>query len=219
MTASTVYELIGYLGSALVIVSLTRTSLVKLRLFGLAGSLMFLVYSLAIAAYPIAVVNLIIAGIHIVFLQRLLKKTNALLRILPIRADSRYLRYFLEFHAADIALYYPNFAYEPRESQIAVFILRDTVPAGLFIAHRHPDRSLEIKIDYVTPQYRDFQVGRYLYSKRSGVFADPQIAYAWREPPSDLHKAYMTMVGFVPAERDGHTIYRRDLSPFYRADR
>ncbi len=39
---------------------------------GLAGSLTFLVYSIAIAAYPIAIVNVIAAAIHGWYLRKVI---------------------------------------------------------------------------------------------------------------------------------------------------
>ena len=60
MDSGFVVELIGYLGSAMIVISLTRTSLLKLRLFGLVGAAFFVAYSLIIKAYPIAVVNVVI---------------------------------------------------------------------------------------------------------------------------------------------------------------
>ena len=48
----------------MLIVSMTRTSILKLRVFGLVGSLVFLTYSLLIEAYPIAVVNVVIAALR-----------------------------------------------------------------------------------------------------------------------------------------------------------
>ena len=52
MDSDLVYELIGYAGSALVVLSLMQRSILRLRVIGLIGSVVFLVYSLLIGAYP-----------------------------------------------------------------------------------------------------------------------------------------------------------------------
>ena len=96
MDSDLVVELIGYLGSAMIVISLTRTSLLKLRLFGLVGATFFLIYSLIIKAYPIAVVNVLIVGIHVFFLRDLLSKKTEFFTTLEVRADSRILAYFLD---------------------------------------------------------------------------------------------------------------------------
>ncbi|MCH7845981.1 MAG: hypothetical protein IH850_09150 [Acidobacteria bacterium] len=71
-----------------------------------------------------------------------------------------------------IRRFQPRFTYQPSDEQITAFILRDLVPAGLFIGEVRDDGSIQVKLDYVIPQYRDFKVGRYLYSPRSGLCTD-----------------------------------------------
>lgn len=215
MSASTVYEIIGYVGSAFIVVSLTRKSIVKLRLFGLAGTITFLVYAILIEAYPIAIVNVVIIGIHVYFLRQLLSKQKEYFRVLTVRKDSRYLDYFLGFHADLIKLDQPDFVREPSDDNIRAFILRDLVPAGLFIGRVCPDHSIEVLLDFVIPQYRDFRIGSYLYSRRSGVFADPQCDRAWSTARTKLHVEYLEKMGFV---LDDGT-YVKDLRPLHAPGR
>ena len=59
---ATLIEVIGYIGSGLVILSLLQKSILRLRTIGLVASLTFLVYSISIEAYPIAVVNVVAAA-------------------------------------------------------------------------------------------------------------------------------------------------------------
>ena len=54
MTTQMIFELIGYLGSVLVIVSMLMTSVVKLRVINTIGSVIFAVYALLIHSYPTA---------------------------------------------------------------------------------------------------------------------------------------------------------------------
>ena len=74
--------------------------------------------------------------------------------------------------------------YDESDDKITSFILRDLVPAGLFVGRRHPDRSVEILLDYVSPQYRDFKIGRYLFSKAAGLFFDPTSSNSGSKPPT-----------------------------------
>ena len=53
-------EWIGYLGSALVAVSLTMSSIKKLRWYNLTGAAIFSFYGFAIGALPVALLNLFI---------------------------------------------------------------------------------------------------------------------------------------------------------------
>lgn len=216
MSAATIYEVIGYVGSALIVVSLTRKSILKLRLFGLAGAAVFLVYSILIAAYPIAIVNVIIIAVHLFFLRELLSRKREYFRVLRVHKDSRYLAYFLEFHAAEIQRFQPDFSYQPGDDQIRAFILRDLVPAGIFIGRLGPDASIEVLLDFVIPQYRDFKVGKFLYSPRSGVFADPRCDKAWSRPGTPAHTDYLRRMGYVAGAGEGEAkVYTLDLTPLH----
>lgn len=218
MDSDFIIEAIGYLGSALLIVSMTRTSILKLRIFGLIGSLVFFVYSLLIEAYPIAVVNVVILSVHIFFLRQLLSKKIEFFKILEVHPESRYLEYFLEFHADEIRAFQPGFAYQPEEGQIRAFILRDLVPAGLFIGRACRDHSVEVQLDFVIRQYRDFRVGEFVYSKRSGLFRDPKCTRAWSETGNTSHNDYLERMGFeLTSEGGGRSSYVKDLRPLQTA--
>lgn len=212
MDSGFIIEAVGYLGSALLIVSMTRTSILKLRLFGLVGSVFFLAYSLLIKAYPIAVVNVVIASVHIFFLRQLLSKKIEFFKILEVLPESKYLEYFLEFHADEIASFQPGFVYRPESGQIRAFILRDLVPAGLFIGRACRDHSVEVQLDFVIPQYRDFRVGEFVYSKRSGLFRDPQCTRAWSRFGHSSHNEYLERMGFeLTSDGDGEPYFVKDL--------
>ncbi|MBN2618334.1 MAG: YgjV family protein [Spirochaetales bacterium] len=71
-------EIFGYLGSFVVLISLTMNSIVKLRWINLIGATMFTIYSLFIGAYPAVVMNfgiIIIDTYYIVKLNRDGKRT------------------------------------------------------------------------------------------------------------------------------------------------
>ena len=59
MNSQLVLELVGYVASILVAISLMMSSILKLRLINLVGSAAFVVYGALIGAYPVAVVNLL----------------------------------------------------------------------------------------------------------------------------------------------------------------
>jgi hypothetical protein len=196
---STLVEVIGYLGSSLVILSLLQKSILRLRTIGLVASSTFLIYSLAIEAYPIAVVNVVAASIHLYYLRRLVRRKSEVFRILRLRPDGRYLRYFLDFYKDDIATrYQPDFVYEPAPDVMAVFMLRDMVPAGLLVARLHGDSSFEILLDYVIPQYRDFKLANWLYSEESGIVGETNSRVAWARVSTPEQKEYFTRIGFKP---------------------
>ena len=58
-------EIFGYIGTSLIIISMTMKSINKLRVFNLAGSIISVIYSLIIVAWPTVVLNLCLASINI----------------------------------------------------------------------------------------------------------------------------------------------------------
>ncbi|MDJ0923608.1 MAG: hypothetical protein QNJ77_03520 [Acidimicrobiia bacterium] len=195
----TLIEAIGYAGSALVILSLLQKSILRLRAIGLVASLTFLVYSISIEAYPIAVVNVVAASIHLYYLRKLLRRKGEVFTILRLRPDGRYLRHFLDFYKEDIAVsIQPDFVYEPAPDVIAVFMLRDLVPAGLLVARLHGQTSFEILLDYVIPQYRDFKLARWLYSDESGLIRETRSRVAWTRAGTERQQDYFAKIGFKP---------------------
>ncbi len=64
MDSKVIIEIIGYIGSALVLVSMLMTSVVRLRIINLIGSVIFAGYALAIRSYPTAIMNICLAGIN-----------------------------------------------------------------------------------------------------------------------------------------------------------
>ena len=197
-----VYELIGYAASALVVVSLAMTSILKLRVIGLAASITFLAYSLLIEAYPIAVTNVIVAVIHGWSLFRLRRK-DEIFSVLEVAPSSKYLEYFCRFHEDEIQKFIPDWQYRPEEDQLSVFVLRDLVPAGLLIGVPSGDRQLEIRLDFVIPQYRDFRIGRFVYSKTSGIFDEVAADRAVAVAGTPEHARYLERMGYRPCPGPG----------------
>ena len=69
MEISMIYEIIGYVASVLVAISLMMRSVLKLRVINLIGAAVFTLYGLLIGAYPVAVVNFVIALIDLYYLR------------------------------------------------------------------------------------------------------------------------------------------------------
>ena len=75
-------------------------------------------------------------------------------------------------------------------------------PAGVLLGNLK-DHALDIKIDYTTPEYRDFSIGSFLMSNLVTEGIDKLIY----KGADDNHKVYLSKMGFVP--KNGH--YERVL--------
>ncbi len=67
-------EIFGYIGTALVIVSMLMTSVVKLRIVNMCGALISMIYAIIVVAWPIVVMNAALIVIQLVQLGLLYRK-------------------------------------------------------------------------------------------------------------------------------------------------
>ncbi len=51
-------EIFGYLGTALVLLSMMMTSMKRLRIFNIAGSVISMIYAIAMNTWPVVLLNL-----------------------------------------------------------------------------------------------------------------------------------------------------------------
>lgn len=189
-------QLLGYAASALIVTSMLMRSIVRLRMINLLGAATFSVYGFLIGAYPVGILNLLTTTINVIQLIRL-QRRQEIFRILEISPDSPYLRYFLDFQAADIARFFPNFRYERAENAIVLLVLRDLIPAGMLLG-RIEGTTLIVELDYVVPQYRDLKVGRFLFMDEAEFFRKRGLTQILSPADADVHAQYLRRVGFQP---------------------
>ena len=191
-----VYEIIGYIASILVAISLMMSSILKLRVINLIGAACFTVYGLLIGAYPIVVVNFIIVLIDLYYLYEMYA-AKEYFKILGVSNNSEYLKYFLSFHNQDIKRFFPNFSHTPAKQQLTFFVLRNLVPAGLFIGEIRDEDSLFVNVDYVIPGYRDFKIDKFVYLENPQFFKEKGFRKIHTSPEDKKHKNHLQKMGFV----------------------
>jgi hypothetical protein len=191
-------ELIGYIASALVAISLMMSSILRLRLINLAGAAAFALYGVLIEAWPVAIVNVFIVGINIYYLRGMLG-SKEYFRLLDVRPESHYLRDFLGFYKKEIETFQPGFAYRANPDLLTVFVLRDMVPAGVLIGRQEGD-TLQVLLDFVIPQYRDFKIGPYLFGDQAAFFRGRGIAEIVTPAGTREHQRYLERMGFMASE-------------------
>jgi hypothetical protein len=195
---ATLYELIGYLASALVVLSLLMSSVLKLRIIGLIGASVFATYGGLIGSIPVLVTNGSIVLVHAFHLRRLLRDraTDAYFEIMRWPTDGIYLPRFVAFHADDIARSQPSFE-GLRDDHLAWVILRDAEPVGLVLARHDGSGTAQLDLDYVVPEHRDFAAGSTLYTA-SRVFEADGITQVVARADTETHRRYLIRMGFEP---------------------
>jgi hypothetical protein len=189
-------ELVGYVASGLVVMSLAMTSVVRLRAISLVGSLIFVVYGVLIESVPIMVTNVAIAALNVWFLRAELGgKRN--LGATVVAADDPFLVDFLRYHLPDIHRFQPTFELPADEPELlALLMMRDGLPAGALMGSLH-DGELRVRLDYVTKPYRDSQLSQWLYGRGSGVLRKLGVERVSTEPGTEPHSSYLARNGFT----------------------
>lgn len=164
MDTAMIIELIGYAGSALVLVSMLMTSVVRLRVINLIGSIIFAGYALMIRSYPTAIMNIALAGINIYQLMKLFNEKKSYHLIKSSQHDG-FFSYMLSCCDEDIRHIFPDYSLEGVRADIAYIVICGSDPACLFLGKESQPGTIETVLDYATPAYRDTSVGRFLYKK------------------------------------------------------
>lgn len=199
-------EIIGYSASVLIAISLMMSSIVKLRIINFFGASIFSTYGFIIGAYPVGILNGFITLVDIYYLSEIFfKKENEYFRVLEVKNNSDYLNYFLQYYEQDIKKFIPSFSFIPCESCHVMFVLRNTIPAGLVISEYSDDDSIHVRLDYAIPGYRDFKMGKYVFNE---IFKHKKVKNIYSDPGNEKHESYLRKMGFEKEELNGKPIYK-----------
>ena len=197
-----IWSIIGWGGSALVVVSLLQTRILRLRLLNLIGCVILIGFNLAIEVWPMVGMNAVLAVINVVHLYRLLRHRHddAEYAVLEVNPTDAYLRYVLTSHLKDITSFNPD--YSPARSSYAFLVQLGDRTVGVVLAHDAGDGRAQIDLDYVLPKYRDFTPGEFVF-RRSDVFTNHGFRQVVAPRRMRDSASYLTKVGF---HRDGQDL-------------
>ena len=211
MDTSTIIELIGYVGSALVLLSMLMTSVVRLRVINLIGSIIFAVYALMIRSYPTAVMNIALAGINIYQLTKLFNEKKSY-RLIKTSRDDGFFSYMLSECDEDIRHFFPDYDPDRVKADIVYIVCCGSDPACLFLGKVEQPDTINTLLDYALPAYRDTSVGRFLHKELAGEGYKTLIF--GMDPVH--HTDFLEKTGY---RKDGDRMYVLDLSGINGKDR
>lgn len=204
-------EWLGYLASLIVLISLLMSSIIKLRWINLLGSSMFSLYGFLIGALPVGFMNLFIAFINIYFLFKIYA-SKEYFKILPIEGYSQYFNYFLDFYKTEIEKYANTSQFNSNSYDVSFYVLRNMVPAGIFIASPYDDNTLKVEFDFVIPEYRDFKIGKYIYENMKDYFLSKGYSKFIVYSSEVNHIKYLIKMGFEEKIQDGNKYYTKSIN-------
>lgn len=190
----------GYAASAVILISLTMSSIVRLRWINLAGAVMFAAFGYMIGSIPTGTLNAGIAFIDIYYLIRLYRAEDEL-AIVEAERTSPFLAHFLQRNADEIARIFGESTI-PENDRVFLYLRNNSV-AGL-LAGSEVDRTFTIHIDFVTRRYRDLRIGQHFLREERLKSVLPGVSRLQAHAYDRTHEAYLRQVGFARSDDTPH---------------
>lgn len=188
-------ELVGYAAAALVVASQVMRSHVRLRALAALGGVVLGVYGALAGHVPVVVTGVALALVGLWHLRRELAPTQPMAAV-PIERDAPFLTDFLAAHADDIRSHQPDYTHADADRFVRL-LTREGLPAGVLVGEP-AGRELLIKLDYVTPAYRNNQVARWLFGAGRATFTDAGFTRLVATAQTSVHRHYLEFLGFRP---------------------
>jgi hypothetical protein len=189
-------DALGWAGSALLIYSLLQARVLRFRTLNLVASAVLVVFNALLGIWPMVAMNAVLAGINVWFIRRLLRDRHddSAYQVLEVGPGDAYLQHVLRVHGEDIKRFFPDFTGAGSDAGRSAFLVqRGDETVGVVLVHDTGDGVAQVELDYVTPRFRDFTPGEFVY-RRSGLFRDRGFRRVLA--PAAMVAPYYDRVGF-----------------------
>ncbi|MET7880347.1 hypothetical protein ABZS52_25885 [Micromonospora profundi] len=198
-------DLVGWAGSAVLVWSLLQSRVLRLRALNLVGCVVLIGYNAAIEVWPMVGLNIVLAVINIWYLRAMLatRHDEQTYQVVEVGVGDQFLAHTLRVHGPDIARFNPDFHWDPTAANRSAFLVvtADEV-VGVVLSHAGAHGVAQIDLDYVTPKFRDFTPGEFVY-RRSRLFTERGF-HRVISPPG-MVAPYYHRLGFRP-EGDSYVL-------------
>ncbi|AEG43068.1 hypothetical protein [Isoptericola variabilis] len=193
-------EVFGWLGSILIVFSLTQARVLRFRWLNLTGSVIATVYNAIFTIWPFAAMNGAIALINVYWLVRLYREAHdaATYEVVEVAPDDAYLRHVLRTHADDIAHWSPGFdPHADPAGRSAFLVQRGDETVGVVVVRDAGGGEGVVELDWVSRRFRDFTPGEFVH-RDSGIFTGRGFTRVVTSLDAVKDAAYLERMGFVP---------------------
>lgn len=159
-----IYECIGYVGTAFVIISYVMTSMTKLRVINCFGCVASITYSLLIFSIPVLILNVFVLVINIVQLIRAYAKKKVY-DVISADSSGFTLKHFYNKYKTLIDKNYPEFADRFANANYTKIIFCDDTVVGVVVGHKNEDKSLDVYLDFIDHNFKDKKLKKLLYEQ------------------------------------------------------
>lgn len=206
-----VFEIFGWIGSILIVVSLMQARMLTFRWMNLIGSTIATAYNLIYGIWPYVAMNVAIVVINAYWLNRLYKeaKDPDVYKVIPVPSDGPYLRHVLTLYKDDIAQFAPEFSAEPTDGVVrhSFLVVRGDEAVGVVAVREAGDGVGEVELDWVKPRFRNFTPGQFVY-RDSHALPEAGFRQVRLTPHEMTDREYLRKAGF----RTERTEWVRDLT-------
>lgn len=193
-------EVIGWVGSILVVLSLMQARVLRFRWMNLAGSVIAAGYNAWVGIWPFAAMNATIAIIDVYWLIRLYREAHdeAVYDVVEVASSDAYFQRVVTVHSRDIARFRPTFsaAAAASDDRSAFLVVRGDETVGAVVIRDDGGGTAVVELDWVTPRFRDFTPGEFVH-RRSGIFTGKGFHEVVVESPLASEHSYLARVGFA----------------------
>ncbi len=186
-------EVVGWVGSGIVVWSMMQQRILRLRVYNLIGCLVQVLYNGVLGVWPVVALNVVLAVVQVINLTRLVRDRDdpEAYSVAEVPARGPLLAQLVDRHRADVARFHPGFT-EPSQGADAFVVMSGDEVVGWVVVH-DDDGVAQIELDYVTERFRDLTPGRFVF-RRSGVLAERGYRAVASAP--DTVEPYYEQVGF-----------------------
>lgn len=189
-------DALGWGGSALLIYSIMQARVLRFRLLNLAACTVLVVFNGLLGIWPMVAMNVVLCAINLYFIRKLVSERHdeRAFDVLEVGPDDEYLRYILRVHGSDILKHQPDLIWDgAAPGRRAYLVQHGDETVGVVLAREAPDGVLQMELDYVTPRYRDFSPGEFVW-RRSSILHDQ--GFLKVVSPPEMVGPYYDRVGF-----------------------
>jgi hypothetical protein len=181
----------------LLVYSLLQASVLRLRILNAVACAILIFFNAALSVWPMVGMNTVLVAINAFFIIKLLceRHDESAFEVLEVGPSDEYLRHTLRVHGADILKFNPGFLHDPFDGHEAFLVQKGDETVGVVLLRKDGDTA-NVLLDYVTPRYRDFSPGEFVWRK-SGLLSGRGIRRV--VTPPGMVGAYYDRLGFCRA--------------------
>ncbi len=188
-------DAIGWIGSALLIYSVMQARVLRFRILNLAACVVLIGFNAALEIWPMVAMNIALCAINLWHVRALVQTRHDISEyaVLEVGGQDEYLRHVLRVHEADIRTFQPDLVWDGAAEDAAAFIIQRGDETVGVILLRIEEGVAEVQLDYVTPRYRDFSPGQFVW-RHSTVLEGRGVTKVVTSPT--MMGAYYAKLGF-----------------------